>query len=188
MGERICSVDGCTGRVEGRGWCGRHYQRWRNHGDPLKTLRPTWDLSEEDRFWSYVDADGDCWIWMGARRSGTHPYGKFQRNDRTVEAHRWAYENLVGPIPHALTLDHLCRNPPCVNPDHLEPVTRAENTRRGISGARNRVKTHCSEGHPFSAENTRIHKGSRKCRECGRRASLAYYYANRDRAASPVGL
>jgi hypothetical protein len=46
-------------------------------------------------------------------------------------AHRFAYLEFVGPIPDGLVLDHLCRNKKCVNPDHLEPVTNAENLRRG---------------------------------------------------------
>lgn len=96
-------------------------------------------------------------------------------------AHRWSYEHYVGPIPAGLHLDHLCRNPKCVNPEHLEPVTIKENLLRGIGpSARNAAKTHCPVGHPYSPENTYINpnQGQRICRSCGRdRAQAA-----RDRA------
>lgn len=70
-----------------------------------------------------------CWDW-GRARDGAG-YGAIWYEGRVQGAHRWVYEQLVGPIAKGLDLDHLCRNPRCVNPDHLEPVTHAENIRRG---------------------------------------------------------
>lgn len=86
-------------------------------------------------------------------------------------AHRAVYEALVGPIPPELELDHLCRNPACVNPAHLEPVTRKENVRRGYWG-----KNHCKHGHVYDDENTRWYtfkngKKVRFCRTCERQRS-----------------
>jgi len=85
------------------------------------------------RFWRKVDfgAPGDCWRWTGA--ISDTGYGDFflSISVGTVRAHRWAYEERRGPIPRGMDLDHLCRVRHCVNPDHLEPVTRAENLRRG---------------------------------------------------------
>jgi hypothetical protein len=75
-----------------------------------------------------VDADG-CWIWQ--RSQDGHGYGTAcLPGQRRVKAHRMVYEREVGPIPAGLDLDHLCRTPLCVNPAHLEPVTRRENVAR----------------------------------------------------------
>jgi hypothetical protein len=83
-----------------------------------------------------VTAEG-CWIWQLSRNAAGYPRIMIQ-NDLRSFAHRVSYEEFVGPIPSGLVLDHLCRNPPCVNPTHLEPVTHPENVRRGIVPARNR--------------------------------------------------
>lgn len=102
-----------------------------------------------------------CWEWQGQRlKSG---YGHYKR----TTAHRWVYERLVGPIPAGLQIDHLCRNRPCVNPAHLEPVTPLENIRRGKGHG---SETHCPHGHPYDEENTRWRaRGSgRDCRACDR--------------------
>lgn len=79
-----------------------------------------------------VDPDTGCWVWDGALTG--NGYGHVRREGRAGGkqlAHRWFFERLVGPIPEGLCLDHLCRNPRCVNPEHLDPVTFAENVRRG---------------------------------------------------------
>ena len=110
-----------------------------------------------------------CWLWTGATR-GTLGYGTRSLHGRMVLVHRAAYEVLIGPVPKGLELDHLCRQPRCLNPAHLEPVTRRENSRRGdptpltINGA----KTHCIRGHRFDEQNTyvRIGRPGRDCRRC----------------------
>lgn len=102
-------------------------------------------------------------------------------------AHRFSYELHKGPIPAGLVLDHTCSTPACVNPDHLEPVTGSENARRSHqrgkyvnNGAHFAAKTHCPEGHEYSAENTYVNpKGSRICRECARQAVRALRARNR---------
>lgn len=73
-----------------------------------------------------------CWIWQKGTAKQKYPYGLvYDENRRHLPAHRVYYERAKGPIPEGLDLDHLCRQPSCVNPDHLEPVTPAINTRRG---------------------------------------------------------
>lgn len=122
----------------------------------------------EDRFWAKVDTSGECWLWTAA----THHdgYGTFWvREDQQLRrAHRYAYELLVGPIPDGLDLDHLCRVRACVNPAHLEPVTRSENVRRGAGGVLQPPRTHCKHGHEFTQENTYENRGKRFCRQCDR--------------------
>lgn len=115
-----------------------------------------------ERFWSKVEKTATCWLWRAARdRDG---YGAFRIGHRTVRAHRWAYEQLVGPIPEGLEPDHLCRNHACVNPDHLEPVTHKENLRRGIRGV---LTTHCPHGHAYAGANLYVDPGGhRECRTC----------------------
>jgi len=113
-----------------------------------------------------VRANG-CWEWIGALQ--TNGYGSFGVGaGKSMLAHRWSYEHHVGPIPDGLTIDHLCRNRRCVNPKHIEPVTIAENTRRGESPfAKNARATHCKRGHELTADNLRTRKdGRRQCKAC----------------------
>lgn len=93
-----------------------------------------------ERFWSAVYEVGDCWV-----RARPGRYGNF----RGIPSHRWAYEELRAEIPPGLHLDHLCDNPPCVNPWHLEPVPHGENVRRSFRRGRGRnLYTHPDQVQP----------------------------------------
>ncbi len=114
-----------------------------------------------------------CWFWTGTRKSTG--YGQFWNGHRTVQAHRWSWEQRNGPIPEGLEIDHLCKQRDCVNPRHLEVVTRGENVRRSSSGAAtaavHAARTHCREGHELTPENTYVPQpGWRRCRTCMRLA------------------
>lgn len=117
------------------------------------------------RFWSSIEQTETCWLWKAYRdRDG---YGVLTCRPKYMRAHRFAYELLIGPIPEGLQLDHLCRIRHCVNPKHLEPVTSRVNSLRGRTlQAINAAKTHCPQGHPYDAENTRFYAGRRFCHTC----------------------
>lgn len=127
----------------------------------------------DERFWKWVsvgDGEDDCWIWMGYVRPDGYGaiFGTSYKNPLRV--HRVCYEFLVGPIPDGLELDHLCRNPRCVRPDHLEPVTHRENLLRGNTlTAKHARTTACPWGHPYDENNTYVSpSGGRQCRTCNR--------------------
>ncbi|WP_033356238.1 HNH endonuclease signature motif containing protein, partial [Kitasatospora aureofaciens] len=111
-------------------------------------------------------------------------YGQFNLHGRTYSAHRYAYTQLVGPIPDGLVIDHLCRNPSCVNPAHLEPVTHAENMRRSEPA----MRTHCIHGHEFTEANTYYRTpncdGVRQCRACNAKAAARYQARKREHQAA----
>lgn len=131
----------------------------------------------EARFWVKVHrgAPEECWPWLASGNG--KGYGQFYLHGKSVLAHRFAYELVVGPIPVGLHLDHLCRMRRCVNPAHLEPVTNRENILRGVGAtARNATKMHCPQGHEYTPENTRVYRDRRNCVTClearGRAVSL----------------
>ena len=168
----LCTFDTCADAATVRGFCKSHYYAMRRRGaiDVLPAR------STEDRFWSKVNKDGPipahrpdlgpCWIWTAYR--DVHGYGHFKpaggRLVQSVLAYRWAQEAANGPIPEGHEGDHLCRNPPCVRPSHIEPVPKRVNILRGIGPtALNARKTECHRGHALVASQD---GRTRYCRAC----------------------
>jgi hypothetical protein len=154
----------------------------------------------EAQFWSKVDRTGgpdSCWPWT-AGLSG-NGYGSVGWG-HVRQTHRVAYELAVGPIPADMVLDHTCHNADpsclggrdcqhrrCVNPAHLEPVTRLVNVQRGRNG--NASKTHCVKGHPFDERNTCWRRnGGRVCRKCRNFQSERARQLRRKRASRSVSV
>lgn len=155
------------------------------------------DTATARRFWSKVRIlDNGCWLWIaGADASG---YGSFRLAGQSHRAHVLAFTLFGRHIPAGLVLDHTCHNTTadcpggaaclhrrCVNPDHLEPVTRGVNLNRSPLvipiGEWHIAKTHCPAGHPYAGDNLYLRKsGARACRECARlRARAAYQPATK---------
>lgn len=171
VANATCSIDGCDRPHKARGWCAMHHNRWLRSGDTglAGTGRPT--------LWGMVDKNGPkgCWLWLGFLKRG---YGVVRRDGRKWAAHRFFYELLVGPIPDGLVIDHLCRVRNCVNPQHLEPVTNAENLARGEGPNAKALRDNtCIRGHEFTPENTYYRPSRPRVRICKS--------CQRDRQAGP---
>jgi len=121
-------------------------------------------LTEQEaaRFASKSKKARDCLIWQGPLDKDG--YGTFYLRRMNRRAHRVAWFSIHGDLPDDHVINHVCRNPSCVNPQHLQAITRSENVMRD-SGAItyiNSQKTHCPAGHPYD----RIYSGQRYCSIC----------------------
>jgi hypothetical protein len=132
------------------------------------------------------EPNSGCWLWLGGT-DGRNGYGRL--NPRTWgerQAHRYSYRLHKGEIPKGLVIDHKCRNPSCVNPEHLEPVTQAENMARGnyraglamgpsLGSLARKSRAECRKGHAWDERNTaRQANGARMCRACHRDRQATY--------------
>lgn len=146
----------------------QRYKEWYDRNSTLIHL----DDKQKAHLKIKIDDNG-CWVWQAGLSS--QGYGVYKKQG----AHRVIYKMYKGDIPEGLTLDHLCRVRNCVNPDHLEPVTQAENNRRGDHSncgehlaEVQRKKTHCPQGHEYNENNTRYDYTStrgvraRRCKQC----------------------
>lgn len=138
-----------------------------------------------------------CWQWtkaLGKRGYADIHVGRSVSGACThfkKKAHRVMYEFWYGPVPANLDMDHLCRNKGCINPNHLEPVPRSVNAKRGLGPAmaatRNLARTHCKNGHPFAGENLKLREGRyRRCAECCRIAARKCAARKRERQKAKV--
>lgn len=115
-------------------------------------------------------SEAGCWEWQGSR--SPLGYGTFCVTTGLYRGvHRVLYQELRGPLPSDMHLDHLCRNPPCCNPDHLEPVTARENVARGTAPTmRAHLAGKCMQGHDLATEAYLRKSTGRvvQCRACRR--------------------
>lgn len=165
-----CVNPNCTSgkKIKGLGLCENCLRRYRRGTLTIEQhlLRPRLTHNYPERKAKYVRIDSHgCWQWTGPL--DRHGYGYTAVNvdgaRRNTGAHRYVYENEVGPVPEGLDLDHLCRVITCVNPSHLEPVTRSENLIRGA-----RARTECRNGHDLTVEGA-FYPGTGRCYACLRR-------------------
>lgn len=141
------------------------------------------DEKDEARFLSHITkTKTGCWLWQ--RYIDHSGYGRFTIKGDRAYAHRISYEHWVNS-PIQGEVDHLCRIRSCVNPEHLEDVSHAENLRRAPAqiSTINSQKTHCPHGHEYTPENTIFRKnawgGARRCRQCVYKSNAAWAKANR---------
>lgn len=136
--------------------------------------------------------ESGCIVWLGACTKGhtgkwhRKEYGKFKlpggKHGKNVSAHRFAYEAMFGPIPSGMELDHLCRVTLCVNPTHLEVVSRYENNRRSMSpSALNMQKVQCQRGHLLAGENLYVNGNRRTCKLCRAVSKRRFHAKNREK-------
>jgi hypothetical protein len=128
----------------------------------------------DQRFWEKVEKKAYCWEWTGSKY---HGYGQFWDGKKLVGASRFSWLLANGVIPPELTIDHVCQNPGCVNPEHLQCIPMLDNCRLG-SKAQN---THCPKGHPFEGRNVIWVKTSRMCRICKQDKDRRYHHRNKER-------
>jgi hypothetical protein len=168
-----------------------HLKALKAEGSYAPLIRKKPRLSPFDKVMSRVDKRpaGGCWLYTGALMADGYARVKDAGSDLALLVHRVTYEELTGPIPDGLVLDHLCRVRNCVNPAHLEPVSGRENLVRGVA-ARLGERTHCREGHEMTPANTALNRRklksggvsySKTCREC----KNAYYRAKNAERKKP---
>jgi HNH endonuclease len=145
-----------------------------------------------ERLLARVRIVNDCWQWTGPVNDEGYARIRVPGHIAKWAIHRASYEVFVGPIPDGLTIDHLCRNPSCINPQHLEPVTMEVNIRRGFGiGMKNAAKTACYKGHPYVAGSYIIEQvgngtTARRCIICRRERENRNYHEQRNNPSRQV--
>lgn len=189
-----CEYNGCKIKYRAKGYCNTHYEYKRKHGSldgyedrlinggadykPFDTYTDS-DLIENIIKYVEPETIGDeCWIWVGGK--SMKGYGELIRRSngkyKKMQAHRLSYEAFIDVIPLDMTVDHLCLNKICVNPFHLEIVTREENTRRAWE-VRNGGTDSCVNGHLW--KDNLVYYGNskhRRCKTCTNKRNMENYH------------
>lgn len=128
---KTCNVEGCEEKHLAKGYCRKHYLRlYKNDSLESSVMR---GVATIERVLSRIEYSmTGCWVFLGCKTE--RGYGHVRDRGKMRMAHIISYEHFIGQIPEGKELDHVCRNRPCVNPAHLEPVTHQENVRRGLAG------------------------------------------------------
>lgn len=123
MSKRTCLISGCSNKSVARGWCSKHWQRWRRHGDPTALVNHSnpWDAIKMRSEWQ-----GNCLIWQGGKT--LQGYGIIKVKQKSHRLHRYVYERVHGPIPDSMMIDHICHRTDCINIYHLRLATAAQNS------------------------------------------------------------
>ena len=158
MSDRTCSVEGCERKRTYREYCPNHQYKFKKYGDPL--AGKTYYKNPEDAISARSREEGSCLIWEGSKTADGYGTINFQSKIRTV--HSVAWEMKYGKIPEGSQINHTCWNRDCVSIDHLEMVTRSQNsayrsgpTAKTTSGIRNVYWV-------AGAWNVRVQKNGRK--------------------------
>lgn len=174
----MTTCSNCENPARAKGLCNNCYKRMRKYGDPNGSAQPIPLLT---RLLALTDTSGPvpplrpsmgpCWIWTGHMNSKgyAHYHG---------QASRKVWTELVGTIPDGLQLDHLCLVVACVRPEHLEPVTPAENMRRQALN-----RTRCRNGHDLSVEGVKAVGKRDLCARCDRERFERFYAKHGGKAA-----
>lgn len=136
MKQRTCTIENCGQPHMGRGYCSRHWQRWKAHGDPLGGRRRY--ASFEEAFAARTEWRDGCLVWTGSTTG--KGYGRFSFGGESKSVHRYAWEQENGPIPEGMQVDHVCWNKLCANTSHLRLAENSEN-KSYMPGATSRSRT-----------------------------------------------
>lgn len=141
MSLRLCGVPDCPEAHVAKGWCGKHYQRWRRHDDPTTVVSVQYSDTAES-FAARTERQDDCLVWTGTK---THDgYGRLRVEGKMASVHRYAWERVHGPIPDGLVIDHKCHVRSCCNVAHLRTVTRKQNMENPSGTRTNNTSGHAN--------------------------------------------
>lgn len=155
MEDRTCIVPDCAKAKKGSGkYCSMHLSRLARTGSlELAASYPGKPVPLSESFWSKTQKSAGCWFWTGA--TNDMGYGQIRRGKKIIYTHRLSFEMHVGPIPDGMVIDHICRHPSCVNPEHLRAATQKQNMEnlsntslRSSSGHRGVVMTSDNKWRP----------------------------------------